>query len=75
MVTEQSLLFHRDIKDRTVLRLYESDSEDPQRVRDPPPEIRGKQMQVSRETTPPRIPEQVWCLANFIFSDLKIYGK
>nr|XP_022305716.1 coiled-coil domain-containing protein CG32809-like isoform X4 [Crassostrea virginica] len=48
----------QDIKDRTVLRLYESDSEDPQRVRDPPPEIRGKQMQVSRETTPPRIPEQ-----------------
>ena len=50
-----------------MLRLYESDSEDPQRVRDPPPEIRGKQMQASRETTPPRIPEQVWCLANFIF--------
>ncbi|XP_048755804.2 coiled-coil domain-containing protein AGAP005037-like isoform X5 [Ostrea edulis] len=47
-----------DIKDRTVLRLYESDSKDLQRVRDPPPEVRGKQMQVSRESTPPRIPEQ-----------------
>lgn len=58
-----------------MLRLYESDSEDPQRVRDPPPEIRGKQMQVSRETTPPRIPEQVWCPTNLIFSDLKIYDK
>lgn len=48
----------QDIKDRTVLRLYESDNDEPQRVREPPPEVRGKQMQVSRENTPPRIPEQ-----------------
>ncbi|XP_061179788.1 coiled-coil domain-containing protein AGAP005037-like isoform X2 [Saccostrea echinata] len=48
----------QDIKNRTVLRLYNSDSEDPQQVREPPPEVRGKQMQVSREPTPPRIPEQ-----------------
>ncbi|KAK3108044.1 hypothetical protein FSP39_000035 [Pinctada imbricata] len=43
----------RDIKDRTVLRLYECDSDDPQKVKDPPPETRGKMVLTPRDDTPP----------------------
>ena len=39
-------IYYRDIKDRTVLKLVESDSDKPQRVKEPPPEKRGKRTDI-----------------------------
>lgn len=41
----------RDIKDRTVLKLVESESDNPQKVKEPPPEKRGKRTDM-RDQTP-----------------------
>ncbi|XP_071157969.1 coiled-coil domain-containing protein CG32809-like isoform X4 [Mytilus edulis] len=42
----------RDIKDRTVLKLLESDSDNPQKVREVPPEKRGKRSDQGIYETP-----------------------